>query len=126
MPIGSLAFSPDGKVLAVGAGLTIDAYSSVEALKLWRLNDLNMLSAALPGLRPIRQISWSNEAQFLAVAAGDKTVRLCTLATDPKARWISLPFHKRVLSLGFSPSENVLAVASGAMVQTLTVLNPYK
>ena len=47
--IESLSFSPDGKYLVSGLGLVLDAYKSLPAVKLWRLGDLSMVGAYLPG-----------------------------------------------------------------------------
>ena len=121
--IGAVAFSPDGKYLAAGVGLAVtDAQRRLPSVLLWRLDDLSLVGSYLPGVTPVRQISWDAKGSHMAVAAGDRTVRIGS-PIGPKTEWASLQFPSPVLSLGFSPKQEVLAVASGATVTTFALVH---
>ena len=120
IPIAALAFSPNGKFLAAGAGLTLDAYRSLPSLKLWRLNDANLVGSLLPSAMPVRKISWNREGKIIAVAAGDASVRLGSPIATPKEEWKTIKFSAPVMSIDFSPNSDELGIASGP---TLTILS---
>ena len=120
IPIAAVAFSPNGKFLAAGAGLTLDAYRSLPSLKLWRLSDRNLVGSFLPSAMPVRKISWNHEGTVIAVGAGDRSVRLGSPDGRPNETWQTIKFSAPVMSIDFAPNSDQLGVASGA---TLTIFS---
>jgi hypothetical protein len=104
----SLAFSPDGKILAAG--------NSDGEVQLWDVAS-GKLRVALPGHRPakaavgaeVRQVAFSPNGKLLASAGWDKTVRLW----DPESHreLATLPQDGFANGVAFTPDGKTLAVA---------------
>ena len=114
--ICSIAFSPDGQILAVG---TFDG-----EIRLWRLRDLQPFGSFKAHSNPIFSIAFSPTGTMLASGSGDHTVRLWALATESTTGPIhhqlrnTLHGHTNwVWSVAFSPDGELLA--SGGDDQTI-------
>jgi WD40 repeat protein len=126
LSVDALAFSPDGRSLATGSSGrmgrdawkndTADQALKLAPIKVWSMADTELL-ASYPGgaMAPIRQLSWSGDGRFLAVAASDRTAKIVTPA-DPSAPITAIPFDAPVFSVNFAPEGNSLAVAAGTSV----------
>jgi WD40 repeat protein/serine/threonine protein kinase len=97
--VRDLAFSPDGKSLAIG---------TLSAITVWDLEDGKARWALDAKGGPLSRLAFSPEGSILAVALTDGTIGLWNASTgQPKSR---LKGHtEMVLSVAFSPNGRVLA-----------------
>lgn len=106
-PVGPLAFSPDGSILAAGD-------QSDNSVRLWDTRTHQPFGAPLTGsLGPVTALAFSPDGSILAAGnQGDSSVHLWDVAGqtpvgDP------LPTTKPVTALAFSPQGETLAAATG-------------
>jgi WD40 repeat protein len=98
--VQSLAFSPDGSLLASGG------YKEV---KIWR-RPRNVRSASQPAGGPVTAVATSRGGKWLAVASADETVRLTDLGSGDAGRLLS-GHSGPVTALAFSADGSRLATA---------------
>jgi WD40 repeat protein len=103
--VGSVAFSPDGKTLALG--------NDDDAIVLWDVASRQSLGQPITGLgTSVHELAFSPDGRTLASANWDKTVRLWDVATRQPLG--SLVGHTDVVySVAFSPDGITLASGSG-------------
>jgi hypothetical protein len=102
----SVAFSPDGKTLAVG--------SADNFVRLWELgNPSAVLLGSLEHKRGVSSVAFSPDGQTLATGSWDANARLWKLSASGTAL-DELRDHKKnlVLSVAFSPDGQILATGS--------------
>jgi WD40 repeat protein/uncharacterized caspase-like protein len=99
----SVAFSPDGRVIASG--------SSDSTIKLWDAATCNQLRSLEGHTGPVNSVAFSPDGKVIASGSGDKTIKLWDVATGNQVR--SLEGHTGgVTSVAFSPDGKVIASGS--------------
>ena len=107
-PVRSVAFSPDGKILASG--------SEDRSVRLWHIATGECAEILHEHTKPVRAVAFSPNGNFLASGSEDQTVRLWDMNTwkcltilncfgkqDEESNW--------VWSVAFSPDGQILASA---------------
>jgi WD40 repeat protein len=121
--VKSVAFSPDGRLLASG--------SDDDTIKLWDVASGREVRTLTGHTSDVFSVAFSPDGRLLASGSNDKTIRLWDVASGSLVR--TLTGHTdRVLSVAFSPDGRLLAsgsgdrtiklwdVATGSLVRTLS------
>jgi WD40 repeat protein len=112
-PVTSVAFSPDGRYVASGAGNPSDFVGTDGELKLWDAQSGRELFD-LRGHVVVFAVAFSPDGRRLASAGEDQTIKLWDTATGKEV--ITLRGHQgAVRSLAFSPDGRRLVSASHDM-----------
>jgi RNA polymerase sigma factor (sigma-70 family) len=117
--VGTVSFSPDGKILASGGGEQgpFKPEGNPSAIRLWDAATGKLLRILEGHQRPLLTSSFSPDGKILASGSFDQTIRLWDVTTGKELRKLKGPQHL-VQSLSFSPDSKVLAVGgSGPAVR---------
>lgn len=104
----SVAFHPDGKLLAAG--------TANGEIRFWRVADGQSLLNCQGHADWVRSVSFSSDGQFLVSGSNDQTVRLWDVNSGQCLK-ILYGHTRRVRSVAFSPNGRI--VASGSFDQTV-------
>ncbi|WP_017717697.1 WD40 repeat domain-containing serine/threonine protein kinase [Kamptonema formosum] len=96
----SVAFSPDGKILASGI--------SDKTVRLWDVATGSQLRQLSGHGNSVNSVAFSPDGKILASVSGDNTVRLWDVATGRELRLLS-GHGNSVYSVAFSPDGTILA-----------------
>jgi WD40 repeat protein len=112
--VHDLAFSPDGKVLAVGGG-----HPAVEGgVELYRWPEKELIRRVNPHDDAVYAVSWRPDGKELTLASGDHRLSVVAVSTEPATRY--LDGHSRaVLAVAHLP--NGTGAVSGGVDQTIRV-----
>ena len=109
--VDEVAFSPDGRLLAVASSIGVYLYAA---------DDLSEVRF-LPTDAPVRSVAFSPNGQALASGSLDNTIRLWDAASGALLRTLEGHTH-HVLSVVFSPDGRLLA--SGSEDNTVKIWGP--
>ena len=115
-PVGSIAFSPDGALLAAGVGAGEDAARKIDPVRVHSVADESLIAAYQGASRPIWKFAWVLGGRALAFVSSDKTVRIW----DPRGNadpGTSTDFSRNLLSISASPDGGRLAVTDDTRVK---------
>ncbi|MGB3757491.1 MAG: hypothetical protein WBA07_14125 [Rivularia sp. (in: cyanobacteria)] len=115
-PIYSVAFSPDGKLVAAGDDSGI--------IRLWGIEDKYMTKKLEGHKGAIKSIAFSRDSQILASGGADKTIRLWDLRQDQVVYQVLGVHEHQVASIAFSPDGKMLA--SGSHDKTIKLWHPFQ
>ncbi|QFS47689.1 eIF2A-related protein [Nostoc sphaeroides] len=101
--VNSVAFSPDGKILASG--------SYDNTIKLWDIGTGREIYTLQGHSNSVNSIAFSPDGKILASGSDDKTIKLWDVTTGEKIRTIQA-HSKWVRSVAFSPDGKILASGS--------------
>ncbi|MBD2201038.1 serine/threonine protein kinase [Calothrix sp. FACHB-1219] len=100
--IHSLAFSPDGKILASG---------DEKIIKLWDLNSQKVLTTLSGHTHAVKSLNFSPDGKILASASDDRSIKLWDISTSEEICTLLGHTHA-VKSVAFSPDGKILASGS--------------
>ncbi|MGB9878124.1 MAG: protein kinase domain-containing protein [bacterium] len=98
----SVAFSPDGSLLASASG---------NSAKVWRVKNGQLL-ATFPYRRWIRSVAFSPDGKLLAFCGGDNAVVIVELVNEEVIRELKVDFRP-LRSVAFSPDGSLIASSGG-------------
>lgn len=103
-----IKFSPDGRFLATGRGLTNTDENGL--VRIWRVGDGKMLTALTGGAGPVRTLSWNPNSDVL-VAGDDKSLRLWQVGESAQKTQLIKKIFANVFSTAYS-SQGILAASN--------------
>lgn len=107
--VWSVAFSPDGKILASASG--------DNTIRLWDMDTRQPIGSPLTGHEDeVLKVAFSPDGKMMASGSGDNTVRLWDVGTGQQIGEALTGHGTPVYSLAFSPDGRTLASGSYQMV----------
>lgn len=114
--VNDLAFSPDGKLLAVAGGSPAER----GAVEIWTWPEATLNTTLAAGGDLAYRVAWNADGSRLAIAGGDRKVRIAAIASSESKAY---ECHSgAVLATAWLPADNL--VLSAGVDQSIRVLEP--
>lgn len=129
-PVGSLAFSPDGRTLIVGGSQFHFLDSDQGGLQFWDVPSQKSTGTISGDASDILELALSANGSLLATGHKEGAVSLWDAQTRRLLHKFASQFGEPVISLAFSPTEPLLAASDGGgnivlyNTATMEVLSP--
>lgn len=111
----SLAFSPDGKLLASGSG---DGLDDTNTTRLWDVasrKEIRVLATEFGA--DVYSVTFSPDGKMLASGSDDSTIRLWDVASGKQTGALVSKYTSTVRSIAFRPDGKMLASGSGDTIE---------
>jgi len=115
--VNSVAFSPDGTIIASGAGGGL-LWSNDNTVRLWRVSDGTLIRTLEGHNKQVNSVAFSPDGVVLASGSLDKTVRLWQFSDGKLLRTLEW-YEEEVTSVTFSPDGTIIASTSGGATMWL-------
>jgi len=112
--VNSVAFSPDGAIIASGAGGGL-LWSNDNTVRLWRVSDGTLLRTLEGHNKQVTGVAFSPEGVVLASGSRDMTVRLWQFSDGTLLHTLEW-YEEEVTSVAFSPDGAIIAATSGEII----------
>jgi WD40 repeat protein len=108
-PTGSLAISPDGRLLAA-AGWNELSNPNIQRIKIWDLATQREVATPVPRSRHLASLAFSPDGKTLAWVDGYQTVELWNIAAKRTEARLPIAAGDWALAVAFSPDGEMLAI----------------
>lgn len=105
--VQSLAFSPDGKLLAAGVGNYSD--SKDNSIRLWQLSDGKEIRRFEGHTTRVYYVAFTPDSQTLASGTYEGAIKIWDVATGKEKAQLQAPQYEQMLGLAYSPDGKTLA-----------------
>jgi len=112
--VNSVAFSPDGAIIASGAGGGL-LWSNDNTVRLWRVSDGALLRTLEGHNKQVTDVAFSPDEVVLASGSRDMTVRLWQFLDGVLLRTLKW-YEEEVTSVAFSPDGVIISATSGEII----------
>jgi RNA polymerase sigma factor (sigma-70 family) len=110
--VNTVAFSPDGQIVATGA--------SDGAVRLWRVSDGTLLHTLEGHTRPVSGLAFFRDGTLLISSARDNAVGIWQVSDGALLSWLKED-GRGILSLALSPDDSMVALGSSETVRVWEV-----
>ncbi len=129
MKISSLAYSPDGTLLAAVGGNP----ASMGELQIWKVKERKLLHSVVASKDTFLGVSFSPDGKKIAFAGADKSIRIYDSATGKEIRradhhedWVFATVFgvdgKRIVSVGRDRAAKLTDVETGRFIENVNLL----
>jgi len=115
--VNAVAFSPDGAIIASGAGGGL-LWPNDNTVRLWRVSDGTLLRTLEGHNKQVNSVAFSPDGAILASGSRDMTVRLWQFSDGALLRTLEW-YEEEVTSVAFSSDGAILASTSGGATMWL-------
>ncbi len=110
-PIFSVAFSPDGNILASGGSKKYKTFGNSVGIYLWNVNTRKMIAVLGEHLLQVNSLAFSPDGKFLVSGSNDKTIKIWNLQNNQIIRTLS--DHSDLVSCVAITPDGKTVVSSG-------------
>ena len=112
--VNSVAFSPDGAIIASGAGGGL-LWPNDNTVRLWRVSDGTLLRTLEGHNKQVTSVAFSPKGVVLASGSRDKTVRLWQFSDGKLLNTLEW-YEEEITSVTFSSDGTIISATSGEII----------